>query len=110
MKVEILNNQDSAIVVMSIIHGSTATASISSLFPVSAFCRTTDAVLFQELFQGKDKDFNVQKALSARSLRDFDGVISMVSHGFCNLDDFYSENSTRLSIAYVKIPLLFIQV
>ncbi|RLM84582.1 uncharacterized protein C2845_PM04G12330 [Panicum miliaceum] len=63
----------------------------------------------KELFQGKDKDFNVQKALSARSLRDFDGAISMVSHGFGTLDDFYSENSTRLSIAYVKIPLLFIQ-
>ncbi|KAF8695380.1 hypothetical protein HU200_037613 [Digitaria exilis] len=50
----------------------------------------------KELFQGKAKDFNVQKALSARSLRDFDGAISMVSHGFDTLDDFYSENSTRL--------------
>ena len=108
MKVEILNNQHSAIVVMFIIHG--ITTSISSLCPVSTFCRTTDVVFFQELFQGKDKDFNVQKALSARSLRDFDGAISMVSHGFSTLDDFYSENSTRLSIAYVKIPLLFIQV
>ncbi|XP_034583494.1 uncharacterized protein [Setaria viridis] len=63
----------------------------------------------KELFQGKAKDFDVQKALSARSLRDFDGAISMVSHGFYTLDDFYSENSTRLSIARVKIPLLFIQ-
>nr|CAB3457140.1 unnamed protein product [Digitaria exilis] len=63
----------------------------------------------KELFQGKAKDFNVQKALSARSLRDFDGAISMVSHGFDTLDDFYSENSTRLSVAHVKIPLLFIQ-
>ncbi|CAL5088180.1 unnamed protein product [Urochloa decumbens] len=63
----------------------------------------------KELFQGKAKDFNVQKALSARSLRDFDGAISMVSHGFDTLDDFYSENSTRLSVARVKIPLLFIQ-
>ncbi|CAL5064142.1 unnamed protein product [Urochloa decumbens] len=63
----------------------------------------------KELFQGKAKDFNVQKALSARSLRDFDREISMVSHGFDTLDDFYSENSTRLSVARVKIPLLFIQ-
>ncbi|CAN6224555.1 unnamed protein product [Urochloa humidicola] len=63
----------------------------------------------KELFQGKAKDFNVQKALSARSLRDFDGAISMVSHGFDTLDDFYSENSTRLSVARVKVPLLFIQ-
>ncbi|KAJ1289805.1 hypothetical protein BS78_02G192900 [Paspalum vaginatum] len=63
----------------------------------------------KELFQGKAKNFNVQKALSASCLRDFDGAISMVSHGFDTLDDFYSENSTRLSVAHVKIPLLFIQ-
>ncbi|KAL6846192.1 hypothetical protein ACP4OV_023640 [Aristida adscensionis] len=63
----------------------------------------------KELFQGKAKDFNVQQALSASCLRDFDGAISMVSHGFDTLDDFYSENSTRLSVSHVKIPLLFIQ-
>lgn len=63
----------------------------------------------KELFQGKSKNFNIQKALSASCLRDFDGAISMVSHGFDILDDFYSENSTRLSVASVKIPLLFIQ-
>ncbi|XP_062199104.1 uncharacterized protein LOC133901682 isoform X2 [Phragmites australis] len=63
----------------------------------------------KELFQGKAKDFNVQKALSASCLRDFDGAISMVSHGFDTLEDFYSENSTRLSVARVKIPLLFMQ-
>lgn len=33
----------------------------------------------------------------------------MVSHGFATVDDFYSENSTRLSVAHVKIPVLFIQ-
>uniref|UniRef100_J3MXS3 AB hydrolase-1 domain-containing protein n=1 Tax=Oryza brachyantha TaxID=4533 RepID=J3MXS3_ORYBR len=63
----------------------------------------------KELFQGKDKDFNVQKALSANCLHDFDGAISMISHGFSTVDDFYSENSTRLSISHVKIPVLFIQ-
>lgn len=70
----------------------------------------TNALLFQELFQGKDKDFNVQKALSSDCLRDFDGAISMVSHGFSTVDDFYAESSTRLSISHVKIPVLFIQV
>ncbi|EEC84631.1 hypothetical protein OsI_31501 [Oryza sativa Indica Group] len=63
----------------------------------------------KELFQGKDKDFNVQKALSSDCLRDFDGAISMVSHGFSTVDDFYAESSTRLSISHVKIPVLFIQ-
>ncbi|KAK3133405.1 hypothetical protein QOZ80_6AG0536170 [Eleusine coracana subsp. coracana] len=63
----------------------------------------------KELFQGKMKDFDVQKALSASSLRDFDEAISMVSHGFDTLDDFYSETSTRQLVARVKVPLLFIQ-
>lgn len=63
----------------------------------------------KELFQGKDKDFDVQKALSANCLRDFDGAISMVSHGFATVDDFYAENSMRLSVSRVKIPVLFIQ-
>jgi hypothetical protein len=73
-------------------------------------CQTADDVFFQELFQGKAKNFNVQKALSASCLRDFDGAISMVSHGFDTLHEFYAEISTRLSVAHVKIPLLFIQV
>uniref|UniRef100_A0A0D9XE27 AB hydrolase-1 domain-containing protein n=1 Tax=Leersia perrieri TaxID=77586 RepID=A0A0D9XE27_9ORYZ len=63
----------------------------------------------KELFQGKDKDFNVQKALSSNCLRDFDGAISMVSHGFSTVDDFYSKSSTRLSITHSDdgtVPLL----
>jgi uncharacterized protein len=73
-------------------------------------CETADDVFLQELFQGKAKGFNVQKALSASCLRDFDVAISMVSHGFDTLHDFYAEISTRLSVAHVRIPLLFIQV
>ena len=34
----------------------------------------------------------------------------MGSHGFANVDDFYSENSVRPLVAGVKIPVLFIQV
>jgi predicted alpha/beta-fold hydrolase len=34
----------------------------------------------------------------------------MVSHGFATVDDFYAKNSMRLSVARVKIPVLFIQV
>lgn len=75
-----------------------------------AISLTTDVLLFQELFQGKTKDFNVKKALFASSLRDFDEAVSMVSHGFDALDDFYSATSTRQLVTRVKIPLLFIQV
>jgi len=45
---------------------------VLSLFQRSASSPTTDVLFCQELFQGKAKDFNVQKALSASCLRDFD--------------------------------------
>ncbi|KAF3949662.1 hypothetical protein CMV_024498 [Castanea mollissima] len=49
-----------------------------------------------ELFQGKAKGFDVEKALLAKSVRDFDKAISMVS-----LHETWFGN--------VKIPVLFIQ-
>ncbi|KAK9142123.1 hypothetical protein Syun_011523 [Stephania yunnanensis] len=58
----------------------------------------------KELFQGRAKGFNVDKALSATSLRDFEKEISMVSHGFNDIEDFYSKSSTRELIDNVKIP------
>ncbi|XP_030488681.2 uncharacterized protein LOC115705482 isoform X1 [Cannabis sativa] len=61
------------------------------------------------IFQGRAKGFNVEKALSAKSVRDFEKEISMVSYGFEAIEDFYSESSTRNLIGDVKIPVLFIQ-
>ncbi|KAK7856322.1 embryogenesis-associated protein emb8 [Quercus suber] len=63
----------------------------------------------KELFQGKAKGFDVEKALLAKSVRDFEKAISMVSYGFEVLEDFYSESSTREVVGNVKIPVLFIQ-
>ncbi|KAM4097594.1 hypothetical protein ACJW30_07G012900 [Castanea mollissima] len=63
----------------------------------------------KELFQGKAKGFDVEKALLAKSVRDFEKAISMVSYGFEVLEDFYSESSTRDVVGNVKIPVLFIQ-
>ncbi|KAL5728509.1 hypothetical protein ACHQM5_001584 [Ranunculus cassubicifolius] len=63
----------------------------------------------KELFQGRAKGFNVEKALSATSLRDFEREISMVSYGFESIEAFYSKSSTRDLVGNVKIPLLFIQ-
>ena len=37
------------------------------------------AVVFQELFQGKAKGFDMEKALLAKSIHDFEKAISMVS-------------------------------
>ncbi|TKY54378.1 Embryogenesis-associated protein EMB8 [Spatholobus suberectus] len=61
------------------------------------------------LFQGKTKGFDVEKALLAKSVRDFEEAISMVSYGFGAIEDFYSKSSTRNMITDVKIPVLFIQ-
>ncbi|KAH9608235.1 hypothetical protein KSS87_015048 [Heliosperma pusillum] len=63
----------------------------------------------KELFQGKRKGFDVEKALAAESIREFETAISMVSYGFGSLEDFYASCSTRSIIAKLKIPVLFIQ-
>ncbi|XP_075509096.1 uncharacterized protein LOC142545661 isoform X3 [Primulina tabacum] len=63
----------------------------------------------KELFQGRGKRFDVEKALLASSIRDFDSAISMVSHGFDNVDDFYGKSSTLDVVGKVKIPVFFIQ-
>ncbi|XP_022148305.1 uncharacterized protein LOC111016991 isoform X2 [Momordica charantia] len=63
----------------------------------------------KELFQGKTKGFDVEKALKAKSVRDFEKLISSVSHGFNSIEDFYSKSSTRSVVGNVKIPVLYIQ-
>ncbi|XP_021276143.1 uncharacterized protein LOC110410653 isoform X2 [Herrania umbratica] len=63
----------------------------------------------KELFQGRAKGFDVEKALSAKSVRDFEKAISMISYGFEAIEDFYSKASTRSLVSNVKIPVLFIQ-
>ncbi|XP_078156668.1 alpha/beta-Hydrolases superfamily protein isoform X3 [Carex rostrata] len=63
----------------------------------------------KELFVGKGKGFDVQKALSAATLRDFDEAISMVSHGCDSVEQFYAKINTRQSIQNVKTPILFIE-
>ncbi|PIN26102.1 Alpha/beta hydrolase [Handroanthus impetiginosus] len=61
------------------------------------------------LFQGRGKRFDVERALSASSIRDFEAAISMVSYGFDTIEDFYVKCSTRDVVGKVKIPVLFIQ-
>ncbi|KVH94043.1 hypothetical protein Ccrd_003900 [Cynara cardunculus var. scolymus] len=63
----------------------------------------------KELFQGQSKGFDVERALQARSLRDFEEAISMVVYGFDSIEEFYVNSSSRDVVGDVKIPLLFIQ-
>lgn len=46
----------------------------------------------------------------AKSVRDFEKAISMVSYGFEKIEEFYSKSSTRDVVGNVNIPVLFIQV
>ncbi|GAB2291580.1 hypothetical protein Dimus_025834 [Dionaea muscipula] len=62
-----------------------------------------------ELFQGRKRGFDVEKALSAESFLDFEKSISMVSYGFSTVEEFYSKSSTRTLVGKLKIPVLFIQ-
>ncbi|KAH6837506.1 hypothetical protein C2S53_001029 [Perilla frutescens var. hirtella] len=63
----------------------------------------------KELFQGRGKGFDVESALSASSVRDFERAISMIPYGFDTIEDFYAKSSTRDVIDKVKVPVLFIQ-
>ncbi|KAL6560067.1 hypothetical protein OROHE_006305 [Orobanche hederae] len=63
----------------------------------------------KEIFQGRGKGFDVEKALSASSTREFESAISMVSYGFDSIEDFYAKSSTRDVVGRVKVPVLFIQ-
>lgn len=76
----------------------------------NSYCCAMFIFFFQEIFQGRAKGFDVEKALLATSLRDFEKEISMVSFGFNAIEDFYRKSSTRGVVGNVKIPLLFIQV
>ncbi|XP_044464013.1 uncharacterized protein LOC123194711 isoform X2 [Mangifera indica] len=63
----------------------------------------------KELFQGRAKGFDMEKALLAKSVRDFEEAISMVSYGFKAIEDFYAKSSTQSVVGNLKIPVLFIQ-
>ncbi|GER41737.1 alpha/beta-Hydrolases superfamily protein [Striga asiatica] len=63
----------------------------------------------KEIFHGRGKGFDVEKALSASSTREFERAISMVSYGFDTIEDFYENSSTRDVVGRVKVPVLFIQ-
>ncbi|XP_076925174.1 uncharacterized protein LOC143587900 isoform X1 [Bidens hawaiensis] len=63
----------------------------------------------KELFLGRSKGFDVEKALQAKSLKDFEEAISMVSYEFDSIEEFYASSGTTDVVGNVKIPLLFIQ-
>ncbi|KAI5073559.1 hypothetical protein GOP47_0011572 [Adiantum capillus-veneris] len=63
----------------------------------------------QMVFEGKGRYFDVQKGLSAKTVRDFDEAISIVARGYNNIQEFYRDSSFKSWIAKVKIPIFCIQ-
>ncbi|OEL33222.1 Embryogenesis-associated protein EMB8 [Dichanthelium oligosanthes] len=61
------------------------------------------------LFEGLEGEYDIPKAASARTVRDFDEGLTRVSFGFKSVDDYYSNSSSSDSIKNVCIPLLCIQ-
>lgn len=61
------------------------------------------------LFQGRKKGFDISRALSATSVREFEMAISRVAHGCDTIENFYAKSSSRETIERVTIPVLFIQ-
>ncbi|KAL8102744.1 uncharacterized protein LOC141678758 isoform X2 [Apium graveolens] len=63
----------------------------------------------KELFQGRGKQFDIESALHATCVQDFEKSVSMISYGFEAIEEFYATFSTQGLVDRVKIPLLFIQ-
>lgn len=61
------------------------------------------------IFQGRKKGFDISRALSATSVREFEMAISRVAHGCDTIENFYAKSSSREIIERVKVPVLFIQ-
>lgn len=61
------------------------------------------------LFECIGGDYDILKAASAKTVRDFDDGLTRVSFGYKSVDDYYSDASSSHSIKDVKIPLLCIQ-
>jgi predicted alpha/beta-fold hydrolase len=60
------------------------------------------------LFQGEKRGFDLNRALAATSIREFDEAISRVVHGYKTVNDFYSNNCGGAAVEGVRIPLLCI--
>lgn len=61
------------------------------------------------LFECIGGEYNIPKAATARTVRDFDDGLTRVSFGYKSVDDYYKDASSSRSIKDVKIPLLCIQ-
>ena len=65
--------------------------------------------LFLRAVEKGMKAYDPDRALTAKTIRDFDDAITRISFGWPSVDEYYAKSSSSLSIPDVKIPLLVIQ-
>lgn len=52
---------------------------------------------------------DVDGALAARTLRDFDDAVTAPLHGFLGADDYYARADVRRLLAHIRVPVLLLQ-
>ncbi len=52
--------------------------------------------------------FDIQRALAARSLRDFDDAVTAPLHGFAGADDYYARSSAGPLLKNIRLPTLLL--
>lgn len=65
--------------------------------------------LFVESAARGEKPYDPERALRAKTIRDFDDAITRISFGWPSVDQYYAQSSSSLSVPHVEIPLLVIQ-
>ncbi|WCJ18750.1 alpha/beta-Hydrolases superfamily protein [Euphorbia peplus] len=60
-------------------------------------------------FEELDGEYDIRTAAKARSVREFDQVLTRVSFGFQSVDEYYAKSSSSRMIKDVRRPLLSIQ-
>ncbi|XP_024360288.1 embryogenesis-associated protein EMB8-like [Physcomitrium patens] len=61
------------------------------------------------LFMRENKGFDLRKASTSSTVREFDAAILRVTYGFNTLEEFYTAAGSARYISTVQVPLLFIQ-
>ncbi|XP_054825459.1 embryogenesis-associated protein EMB8-like isoform X1 [Prosopis cineraria] len=61
------------------------------------------------LFEDIGGEYNIELAINAKSIREYDDGLTRVSFGFKSVDEYYSNSSSADSIKHVQIPLLCVQ-
>lgn len=54
-------------------------------------------------------EVDVDGALAARTLRDFDDAVTAPLHGFLGASDYYARADVRRNLAHIRVPVLLIQ-